>query len=204
MWMFFAKQKSNQCGLHAIQNVLKTAAVNSDDMKKACNTIHTKTGDAIHNHESFSGDWSVSAVLQALRNRDFEVYPAVESRQERTWSGPPLNDLMKDPSFKGLVLHQPMQRHFTCIRPEQVDDETQLYYVDSQASGPQRISSRLAMRRCLSKAYAWEPYVVRGEDLEYVEPQNTDLPQIEEIQRRDRVMPSEDFMKEWRAFIENQ
>lgn len=204
MRMFFAKQKSNQCGLHAIQNVLKTAAVNSDDMKKACNTIHTQTGDAIHNHESFSGDWSVSAVLQALRNRDFEVYRAVESRQERTWSGPPLNDLMKDPMFKGLVLHQPMQRHFTCIRPEQVDDETQLYYVDSQASGPQRISSRLATRRCLSKAYAWEPYVVRGEDLEYVQPQNTDLPQIEEIQHRDRVMPSEDFMKEWRAFNENR
>lgn len=199
--MFFAKQKSNQCGLHAIQNVLKTAAINSQDMQKACQTIEKNTGDAIHNHESLSGYWSVSAVLQALRNRDFEVYAAVESRSERTWTGPPLDKLSEDPMFKGLVLHQPIERHFTCIRPETVDGATHLYYVDSQSQGPIRISSRLAMRRCLSKAYSWEPYVIRGEDLEYVEAPITDLPETY-IQQRDRIAPPSDFMEEWRSFNE--
>ncbi len=201
--MFFAKQKSNRCGLHAIQNVLKTAAIDAQDMQKACQTIEKNTGDPIHNHESLSGYWSVSAVLQALRSRNFEVYAAIESRTERTWVGPPLDTLAKDPLFKGIVLHQPIDRHFTCIRPETIDGTTHLYYVDSQSQGPIRISPRLALRRCLSKAYSWEPYVIRGEDLEYVKPSCIDLPETY-IQKKDKVMPSSDFMKEWRSFNESR
>ena len=201
--MFFAKQQSNKCGLHAIQNVLKTAAITSDDMKLACDSIHEKTGDSVSNHETFGGDWSVSAVLQTLRDHNFEVYRAVISKREREWSGPPLDTLMKDPLFKGLILHQPLNRHYTCIRPETIDDETHLYYVDSQSTGPKRISCRLALRRCLSKAYAWEPFVVKGEDLPFVPvPCAEPSPCIGRPQKRNK--PSDEFLKEWRAFNQSR
>lgn len=199
--MFFAKQKLNQCGLHAIQNVLKTAAITNEDMKKACQHIHKQTGDPLHHHETFGGDWSVSAVLQALRSRGFEVYRAVQSKKERTWSGPPLEELAKDPLFQGIILHQPVNRHFTCIRPHTIDDHTHLYYVDSQSDGPRRISTKLAMRRCLSKAYAWEPFVVRGKSLEYVPlPQESVTMKPSTMKPYSAQKPSEAFLKEWRAF----
>ena len=197
--MFFAKQKSNQCGLHAIQNVLKTAAMTKTDMREACETIHKKTGDALHNHETFGGDWSVQAVLQALRNRGFEVYRAVVSKKAREWSGPSIDDLLKDITFRGIILHHPVQKHFTCFRPETVDNETHLYYVDSQSTGPRRISSRIATRRCLAAAYSWEPFVVRGEPIEYVAAPSADLPECNLTQRK-RPRPPESFIREWRSF----
>lgn len=197
--MFFAKQQSNRCGLHAIQNLLKTAAITSADLKRACESIHEKTGDSVSNHETFGGDWSVSAVLQTLRDHNFEVYRAVISKREREWHGPSLDTLMSDPLFKGLILHQPMNKHFTCIRPETTGKDIHLYYVDSQSSGPRRISSRLAVRRCLSKAYAWEPFVVKGKDLPFV-PVSTAPPKWTNQSRQTRKKPSEAFLKEWRAF----
>lgn len=168
--MFFVRQQSNQCGLHAIQNMLKTAAISRDDMRTACQNIHEQTGDPVHNHETFGGDWSVSAVLQALHDKGFNVDRAVSSKREREWTGASMDDLLDDASFRGFIIHQPLQKHFTCMRPETVDGEKYLYYVDSQSMGPIRISSRLAMRRCLAAAYAWEPYIVKGDELEYVAP----------------------------------
>jgi len=200
--MFFAKQKSNQCGLHAIQNVLKTAAMTKTDMRTACDTIHKQTGDDLHNHETCGGDWSVQAVLQALRNRGFEVHRAVDSKRSRVWSGPSIDDLLEDDTFRGVILHQPLKKHFTCFRPEVVNDETQLYYVDSQSTGPRRISSKLAMRRCLAAAYSWEPFVVRGEPIEFVPAPGVDLPDCTVV-RRNRSRPSESFLQEWRSFNHN-
>lgn len=173
-------------------------------MNEACKAIHTKTGDAVHHHETFGGDWSVSAVLQALRARNFEVYRAVKTRENRSWSGPSMDELLNDESFKGVVLHQPVEKHFTCIRPEKEGNDTNLYYVDSQSSGPRRISSRLATRRCLANAYAWEPFVVRGDDIEYVPAPSVDLPEVDLHRRRQIEKPSEEFLKEWRAFNQEQ
>jgi len=203
--MFFVRQQSNQCGLHAIQNMLKTAAITKDDMRSACETIHKQTGDPLHNHETLGGDWSVSAVLQALRGREFRVNRAVVSKQEREWSGPSMEELMSDPSFRGFIVHQPMQRHFTCMRPETIDGEQHLYYVDSQSKGPMRISSRLATRRCLAAAYAWEPYAVHGDEIEYVAPPEDAMQTYhgiasEEKEGAPRLKPSEEFLREWRTF----
>ena len=206
--MFFAKQKSQQCGLHAIQNVLKTGAITRQDMDSACKSIHEQTGDAIQNQQAYTGDWSVSAVLQALRARDFEVYQAVETKQDREWKGPSMDELVQDEMFQGIILHQPLQRHFTCIRPEDENGQKNLYYVDSQSSGPRRISSRLATRRCLANAYAWEPFVVKGKDIEYVPPNNVpdvpELPDVNQFNERPREKPSEEFLQAWRSFNQQQ
>ena len=199
--MFFVKQSSNECGLHAIQNLTKSAAINGDDMESACKYIHAETGDAVHNHRGLGGDWSVSAVLQALRSRDFDVYPAVQTKQSREWSGPSMDDLVQDEAFQGIILHQPMQRHFTCIRPEEDNGEKRLYYVDSQSDGPRRISSRLATRRCLALAYAWEPFVVKGSPVEYVaQPEKKVLSAPYGMKQRPVEKPSEEFLQAWRSF----
>jgi len=201
--MFFVRQQSNQCGLHAIQNMLKTAAISRSDMRTACQHIHEQTGDPVHNHETFGGDWSVSAVLQALHDRGFDVERAVSSKREREWSSESMDVLLEDDSFRGLIIHQPLQRHFTCMRPETVDGEKHFYYVDSQSMGPIRISPRLALRRCLAAAYAWEPYIVKGEELEYVAPTQSPVSMYRGVgdspPPENTFKPSADFLRDYHA-----
>lgn len=201
LYMFFVRQQSNQCGLHAIQNLFKSASVTRDDLHQACASIHKETGDAVSNHESFGGDWSVEALCQALHNRGYNVERAVETKNERTWRAPDMDTLTKDPLFRGFLIHQPTNHHFTCIRPETMDGENLLYYVDSQSSGPIRISSRLAVRRCLASAYAWEPFVVRGPEMDYVEPIASPVSVYQGVARKDddrvKFRPSAEFLREW-------
>tara|TARA_B110000285_G_C15052370_1_gene577692 strand:- start:64 stop:735 length:672 start_codon:yes stop_codon:yes gene_type:complete len=193
--MFFVRQQSNQCGLHAIQNMFKSASITTEDMRAACEDIHTQTGDAVYNHESFGGDWSVSAVIAAIVRRGYRVETAVSSKSERTWSITTISELLKDETFRGMIVHQPLARHFTCLRPEIVDGVRQLFYVDSQSSGPLQISPKLATRRCLAAAYAWEPYVVKGEIMEFVP--STDFNTITTVQRPEVQRPPDDFMQAW-------
>jgi len=196
--MFFSRQKTNQCGLHAIQNVLKTAKITEIDMHKACQDINDKTGDIISNHESFGGNWSVQAVLQTLVKHGYTIEPGVSSKNDREWSGAPIQELLQDKTFRGMVIHQPTTRHFTCLRPEKKGNETHLYYVDSQSDGPIRISPKLASRRCLAKAYSWEPFIIKGPEMERVElPQEITLKSCEERPSKRLKRPSEDFMKTW-------
>jgi len=198
--MFFVRQQTNQCGLHAIQNLFKSAAVSKADIHNSCQTIHEKTGDSILNHESLGGDWSVEAVVETVRQRGYKVKRAVKSIDQRQWSGDDIDNLMKKPSFRGFIIHQPVNRHFTCIRPEVVDGEKQLFYVDSQSSGPIRISPRLASRRCLASAYAWEPFLVEGDEMEYVAPVETPVStysDIAESKNPDKFKPSAEFLREW-------
>ena len=201
--MFFARQKTNKCGLHAIQNLFKSAKVTEADMHDACEDIHEKTGDIISNHESFGGDWSVEAVLQTLVKHGYSVENGVSSKNDREWVGPPMTELIKDENFRGMIIHQPLNRHFTCLRPEQGADGTRLYYVDSQSDGPRRISPNLASRRCLAAAYSWEPFIVKGPEMDYVQlsavPTVTE-PKYAEYRESKRVKrPSEDFMHAWRS-----
>lgn len=203
--MFFARQKSNKCGLHAIQNMFKSAKVTDEDMHQTCLAIKKNTGDHIHNHESFGGDWSVQAVLQTVVSHGYDVTAAVSSKNGREWNAPPMGELLKDDDFRGIIVHQPLNRHFTCLRPEDKDGQRNLYYIDSQSSGPIQISSNLASRRCLAAAYMWEPYIVRGPEMEYVKPSFE--PIVDFVQSglfhksgTKRVRrPHEDFMRAWRS-----
>lgn len=199
--MFFVRQHSNQCGLHAIQNLFKSAAITRDDLHAACQTIHKTTGDDVRNHESFGGDWSVEAVTQSIHNRGYTVERAVKTnRLERTWSIDDMNTLVGDPLFRGFLIHQPVNRHYTCIRPEKVEDEIHLYYVDSQAVGPIRISSRLAMRRCLTVAYAWEPFLIKGPEMDYVAPVETPVSLYNGVATDSPpkiFKPSAEFLRGW-------
>ena len=227
--MFFVRQKSQECGLHAIQNMLKTAAINRKDIHEACETIEKETGDVLHHHESYCGDWSVNAVLKTLHNHGFTVDRAVRTQDnKRSWSVPEVDDLLKDESFRGFIVHQPMRHHFTCLRPEMVDGKPMLYYVDSQSRGPIRMSARLAMQRCLSAAYAWEPYLVRGDNLEFVSPEESPqqiyqgIAEEQTVEQeaknqgivlyrsvgtkrpREEFKPSEQFLRNWRLFSQSK
>ena len=84
---FFVRQQSNQCGLHAIQNMFQSAAVTKNDMDIACQKILKETGDPIRNHQSHGGDWSVSAVVTAIKMQGYDVKRAVSSRKYREWVG---------------------------------------------------------------------------------------------------------------------
>lgn len=196
--MFFARQKSNKCGLHAIQNMFKSAKVTDEDMHQTCLAIKKNTGDHIHNHESFGGDWSVQAVLQTVVSHGYDVSAGIRTTNGREWAGPPLKELLKDDDFRGMIVHQPVNRHFTCLRPEENNGERKLYYIDSQSSGPVHISSNLASRRCLAAAYMWEPYIVRGPEMEYVKPP-FEPEEVSYRAARGTARPSEDFMRAWRS-----
>lgn len=199
--MFFVRQQGNQCGLHAIQNLFKSAAITRDDLHAACDAIHKQTGDPVSNHESFGGDWSVEAVCEAVRAHGYTVERAVQSKKGRAWTAAAMETLVQDPLFRGFLVHQPINHHFTCMRPEQVDSDRYLYYVDSQSSGPIRISSRLAMRRCLAAAYSWEPFVVKGPEMEYVSPVTSPVAVFHGVssarQRRSTFKPSAEFLRDW-------
>jgi len=199
--MFFVRQQSNQCGLHAIQNLFKSAAVTRDDLHTACADIHRKTGDCVSNHESFGGDWSVEAVCETMRNVGYDVERAVCSKKERVWCARSMDELAQEPTFRGILIHQPVNHHFACIRPETVDGTTYLYYVDSQSDGPIRISSRLALRRCLAPAYAWEPFVVLGPEMQYkrpcVLPATVFTGDGQEARGRRKFKPSAEFLRDW-------
>jgi len=200
--MFFVRQQSNQCGLHAIQNLFKSAAVTRDDLHDACDAIRKTTGDNISNHESFGGDWSVEAVCEAVRNRGYTVERAVQTKDKRVWQARDMDDLANDALFRGFIVHQPINRHFTCIRPEKVGDDNYLYYVDSQSSGPLRISPRLALRRCLARAYAWEPFVVMGPEMEYVQPLVRPISVYEP--KRKKFKPSAEFLRDYSNLSESK
>lgn len=197
--MFFVRQQSNQCGLHAIQNLFKSALMTRDDLHAACDKIHEQTGDAVTNHESFGGDWSVEAVCEAIRERGYTVERAVQSKKGRVWSAPPIDTLLQDSMFRGFLVHQPINHHFTCIRPEKVANVNCLFYVDSQSSGPIRISPRLAMRRCLATAYSWEPFVIMGPDMEYVAPVQMPVSVYNGVssKRKRTFKPSAEFLRAW-------
>ena len=198
--MFFVRQRSNKCGLHAIQNMFESAAVTEDDLSGACRAIQEKTGDPVHNHETFGGDWSCSAVLQASRNRGYEVRRAVNSGHERAWSSPDIETLMEDDAFRGIILYQPRQRHFTCARPQDVDGTRSLYYVDSQADGPVKMSPKLLARRCVGAAYAWEPFLVHGDKMPHAPPKEDVVAVVEQMSaKRRKFTPSNTFMQDWYA-----
>lgn len=202
--MFFSRQKTNQCGLHAIQNVLKTAKVTETDIHNACQDIKDKTGDIVSNHESFGGNWSVHAVLQTLVGHGYTVEPGVSSKREREWKGPPISELLQDETFRGMIIHQPTNRHFTCLRPEKEGGDTHLYYVDSQSDGPRRISPKLASRRCLAGAYSWEPFIIKGPEMERIElPEEISLKACEERPSKRTKRPAEEFMQAWYALKRN-
>lgn len=210
--MFFVRQQGNKCGLHALQNMFKSADMSANELHNACTSIHKETGDAVENHESLSGYWSVDAMTYAMRRRGYDVQRAVASGVERKWSGPDIEDMVQEPEFRGMILHQPLNQHYTCVRPEDEDGKRSLFYVDSQSSGPIKISPNLVKNRCVSSAYAWEPFVVRGKEMSYKAPvEPTAVVQYEKIvpvalegvKERKVIEPSATFLKEWRAFNAN-
>ena len=211
--MFFVRQQGNKCGLHALQNMFKSSDMSENELHDACTFIHKETGDAVENHESLSGYWSVDAMTYAMKKRGYDVQRAVASGVERKWSGPDIEDLVQEPDFRGMILHQPLNQHYTCVRPEEHDGKRSLYYVDSQSSGPIKISPKLVKNRCVSSAYAWEPFVVRGKEMPYKAPTEHTITEdydnivplaLQGIKERKVIEPSPSFLKSWKAFNEKQ
>ena len=140
----------------------------------------------------------MAAVLKAMFAHGYEIKRAVKSGTTREWCVETIEDMMAQNNFRGFIIHQPQKHHFTCIRPEDVDGKRYLYYVDSQSDGPVRISPRLATRRCLAAAYAWEPFLVQGPEMDYVEPDQTVI--YEGGLKHTKFRPSAEFLREWEDF----
>lgn len=197
--MFFVKQFANFCALHSLQNMFKSCKITYTDMHSACEQIFEETGDPVSNHESFGGNWSVAAVLKAVIMAGYEVIQAVETKEERIWTAASIQDLMKDPEFRGIIIHNPRRHHFTCLRTEMIEDKLKLYLVDSQSQGPLCISPKLAMSRCVSHAYAWEAYIVMGPEMEVVLPAGpTVMKQYTREPKRQRVKPPPGFLEAYK------
>ena len=195
IFMFFVKQFANFCGLHSIQNLFKSCKITYTDMHSACKRIFEETTDPVSNHESFGGNWSVSAVLKAITMAGYEVIQAVETKDIRVWTAASIQDLMEDPEFRGIIIHQPHRHHFTCLRTELIEDKLKLYLVDSQSPGPLCISPKLAMQRCTSPAYAWEAYIIMGPEMESILPAaSASIKQYTHNPKRQRKKPPPGFL----------
>jgi hypothetical protein len=166
-------------------------------MHAACKKIFEETGDPVSNHESFGGNWSVAAVLKAITMAGYEVIQAVETKKEqRIWAAASIPELMEDPEFRGVIIHQPHRHHFTCLRTEKIDGKNKLYLVDSQSPGPLCISPKLAMQRCTSPAYAWEAYIIMGPEMESILPAaSASIKQYTHNPKRKRVKPPPGFLQ---------
>ena len=199
--MFFVRQFANMCGNHAIQNLFKSCKITYTEMHAACKKIFEETGDPVSNHESFGGNWSVAAVLKAITMAGYEVIQAVETKDKRVWKSAPIQELMEDPEFRGVIIHQQHRHHFTCLRTEKIDGENKLYLVDSQSPGPLCISPKLAMQRCVSTAYSWEAYIVMGPEMESVLPNGpTVMKQYSRTNtKRQRVKPPDAFLNAYHS-----
>jgi hypothetical protein len=182
--MFFVKQIFSFCGLISIQNMFKSCKITYTCMHAACEKIFEETGDPVSNHESFGGNWSVAAVLKAITMAGYEVIQAVETKEQRIWAAASIQDLMEDPEFRGVIIHQQHRHHFTCLRTEKIDGENKLYLVDSQSPGPICISPKLAMQRCIAPAYSWEAYIIMGPEMESI------LPTVPAVMKMQVVLPS--------------
>ena len=194
--MFFVRQRGNKCGLLAIQNMLQSAALAEKDMCLARDAVLEETGDSVANHESGGGFWSISVIVKVLLQNGYTVEQGVRTLDgKREWTSRPLQELLQDKLFRGVILHQRENHHYACLRPQSGD----LMYVDSQADGPIGIGSKLAARRCLAEAYAWEPFIVFGQPMKYVAPV-----ELGEIVRHQASRPSEQFMAEWNQFKEQK
>tara|TARA_B110000908_G_scaffold97680_1_gene115310 strand:+ start:1368 stop:1988 length:621 start_codon:yes stop_codon:yes gene_type:complete len=197
--MFFIRQYANMCGLHAIQNLFKSCHISAIDMHNACLQIFEETTDPVSNHESFGGNWSVSAVLRAITMAGYRVDRAIKTQEKRIWTAPFIPDLMKNPKFRGIIIHQPHRHHFACMRVEMVDGKNKLYFVDSQSSGPICISPTIAMQRCIETAYMWEAYIIMGDPMEYVAPSPLSSIGSINLNKRQKTKPSEEFLKSYHS-----
>ena len=194
--MFFVKQFASFCALHSLQNMFKSCKITYTDMHAACQKIFEETGDPVSNHESFGGNWSVAAVLKAITMAGYEVVQAVETKEQRIWAAASIPELMEDPEFRGVIIHQPHRHHFTCLRTELIEDKLKLYLVDSQSPGPLCISPKLAMQRCTSPAYAWEAYIIMGPEMESILPAaSASIKQYTHNPKRKRVKPPPGFLQ---------
>ena len=194
--MFFVKQFASFCALHSLQNMFKSCKITYTDMHAACQKIFEETGDPVSNHESFGGNWSVAAVLKAITMAGYEVVQAVETKEQRIWAAASIQELMEDPEFRGVIIHQPHRHHFTCLRTELIEDKLKLYLVDSQSPGPLCISPKLAMQRCTSPAYAWEAYIIMGPEMESILPAaSASIKQYTHNPKRKRVKPPPGFLQ---------
>ena len=197
--MFFVKQFANFCALHSLQNMFKSCKITYTDMHCACEQIFEETGDPVSNHESFGGNWSVAAVLKAITMAGYEVVQAVETKEQRIWAAASIQELMEDPEFRGVIIHQPHRHHFTCLRTELIEDKLKLYLVDSQSPGPLCISPKLAMQRCTSIAYSWEAYIVMGPEMEVVLPNGPAvMKQYTREPKRQRKKPPPGFLEAYK------
>ena len=194
--MFFVKQFASFCALHSLQNMFKSCKITYTDMHAACQKIFEETGDPVSNHESFGGNWSVAAVLKAITMAGYEVIQGIETKDIRIWAAASIPELMEDPEFRGVIIHQPHRHHFTCLRTEKIDGKSKLYLVDSQSPGPLCISPKLAMQRCTSPAYAWEAYIIMGPEMESILPAaSASIKQYTHNPKRKRVKPPPGFLQ---------
>ncbi len=197
--MFFIRQYANMCGLHAIQNLFKSCSISAIDMHNACLQIFKETADPVSNHESFGGNWSVSAVLKAITMAGYHVEQAIETKDKRLWTKTEIPKLMKQEDFRGIIIHQPHRHHFACMRVEIIKGKNQLYFVDSQSSGPICIPAAIAKQRCIETAYMWEAYIIRGKPMKYVEPSPLSSIDLINTNKRHKTKPSDEFLKSYHS-----
>jgi hypothetical protein len=136
---FHEHQVAAYCGLHAIHNLIRGAEWPTiGDMNTAAEECAKESGDAVYNHKSFSGFWSMDTVRRVLKKGGYEIKcgvttKTIEGQIKYYWNIPTMYNLLSDDSVLGFIIHQP--QHYTALRKQRDKREWQYSNSYNKESG---------------------------------------------------------------------
>ena len=135
--MYFDRQVGRQCGLHAVRNLLETSEVTEQNMNDAASWCVEESKDALTNHVSHAGDWSMDTLKKVLNDRGYDVQRAVKVTSAGVrWDVPPLQDCMENVDAIGFI--RQAHNHYTSIRK----NDGRWMFCDSMRAAPTLVSAR--------------------------------------------------------------
>lgn len=113
-------------------------------MNNAASWCVEESKDALENHVSRVGDWSMDTLKKVLNDRGYEVQRAVKKTTESVrWDVPTMQECMSDNSVVGFIVHA--RDHYTSIRKNNMSWE----FCDSMQDGPRSVSAQSICREAL-------------------------------------------------------
>jgi len=157
---FHERQRSLQCGLHSIHNLLRSKDITREDLDKAAMDCAKESGDSVSNHLNAGGYWSINALIRCLENKGYDVKPAVKTHKKGkkniyTWNvDHTMYELLEKKNTLGFIIHE--NAHYTCYRKKL--DKSEWQYSNSYATSAQNMDPHEFCKQALEGV--WNIFLV--------------------------------------------
>lgn len=160
---FHEHQVAAYCGLHAIHNLFRESKWPTiDEMNKTAEECAKESGDALYNHKSYSGFWSMDTIIRVIKNHGYWIESMVDTKKSEgktiyLWKHQygTMNELVVDDKTIGFIIHQP--QHYTALRKSRQYGEWQ--YSNSYNKESCSMSPHEFCKQALEGV--WNIYLVR-------------------------------------------